>query len=107
MLIFYVTFDSDEAAQRICQHLLAQKLIACYNIFAMQSGYFWDGAICREHEFVGLLKTHEALENSVESAIAQLHPYEVPCIMRWRATANGAYEDWINNSVQFPSVPEE
>lgn len=102
MLLFYITFPDAEAAKQISQTLLEQKLIACYNLFPMQSGYVWEGATCHEDEFVGLLKTHESLENAVASAIEQLHPYEVPCIMRWHVSANMAYENWINASVLLP-----
>ena len=46
------------------------------------------------------LKTSLALERALEAEIERLHPYEVPCIMRFETRANAAYEQWIEESVQ-------
>ncbi len=97
-LIFYVTHPDEATARRISESLVAQRLAACANIFPIQSAYWWEGAVQREGEWVSILKTRIALENLLEKAIMEIHPYETPCVMRLEARANGAYEKWIEAS---------
>ncbi len=52
----------------------------------------------QEHEWVSVLKTPLSLETALEKAIEALHPYKVPCITRFEARANAAYEKWIEES---------
>lgn len=98
-IILYVTHPSEEEAKRISDALVAQKHIACANIFPMQSAYWWKGAVEQEGEWVSILKTTPEKHSEVEQLIEQLHPYEVPCIMKLEASANAAYEAWIRASV--------
>lgn len=95
LLVFYITHPDKATAQRISDALLDRKLIACSNVFPMTSAYWWEAAVQREGEWVSILKTRPELELAVEQAITQLHPYQVPCIVRFEARANAAYERWI------------
>jgi periplasmic divalent cation tolerance protein len=96
MLIFYITHPDEKTARAIADQLLEQRLIACANIFPITSAYTWQGAVQHEGEWVSLLKTRNSLEMDVEKAISALHPYEVPCLVRWEVRANAAYEAWID-----------
>jgi periplasmic divalent cation tolerance protein len=42
-----------------------------------------------------VVKTRLDLEAKLEAAVQKIHPYEVPCILRFEVRANEAYEDWI------------
>lgn len=103
-LVFYVTHPDEATARQVSDKLLDRKLIACANIFPMTSAYWWEGAVQREGEWVSILKTRIGLELAVEQAIMKLHPYQVPCIMRFEARANAAYQRWIfeNTSPETP-----
>ena len=94
-LLFYVTHPDEETAQRVCSHLIDRRLAACANIFPVASAYWWQGATVREDEWVSVIKTRLDLEKRVEEEIRQVHPYEVPCILRFEARANDDYEAWI------------
>ncbi|MDO8365700.1 MAG: divalent-cation tolerance protein CutA [Saprospiraceae bacterium] len=94
-LVFYVTYPDEAAARRISESLVEQRLAACANIFPIQSVYWWEGAVQQEGEWVSILKTRLGLEDELEKAIETLHPYAAPCIMRFEARANAAYEAWI------------
>ncbi len=98
-LCFYLTHPNAETAEKISRILLDRKLVACANQFPMESAYWWQGAIAREGENVSLLKTVPENQKAVESAVAELHPYEVPCIMFWPVRANTAYENWIRDAI--------
>jgi periplasmic divalent cation tolerance protein len=97
-LVFYTTHPDEPAAQRIVTALLERRLIACANIFPIQSQYLWHEAIQNEQEWVAILKSSLRLEAVLEKAISELHPYEVPCILRFEVRANAAYEQWIEES---------
>jgi periplasmic divalent cation tolerance protein len=99
-LIFYVTHPDERTAHDISAHLLDKRLIACANIFPIQSAYWWSGAVQREGEWASILKTQTALEAELEAALYALHPYEIPCFMRFEARANGEYEHWIEASTR-------
>ena len=93
--IFYVTHPDADCAKRITSALLGQRLIACANIFPMESAYWWEGAVQQDGEWVSILKTRLDLEQALEQAILAIHPYETPCVMRFEAKANAAYEEWV------------
>ncbi|MCB0525509.1 MAG: divalent-cation tolerance protein CutA [Lewinellaceae bacterium] len=94
-LVFYVTFPNESAARQISDQLIELKLIACANIFPIQSVYWWENEIVSEGEWVAILKTRLLLEAQVEKKIEELHSYEVPCILRYQVRANKAYCQWI------------
>ena len=102
LLVFYCTHPDEATAQRISNALLDARLVACANIFPISSAYWWNDAIAREGEWVSLFKTRLSLENNVEQAISAIHPYEVPCIVRYEARANDAYVRWIEESTVQP-----
>lgn len=95
MLLFYVTHASREAAKEVCDALLREHLIACYNLLPIESAYWWRSELANEQEVVSLLKTRPELAARVEEAVMRLHPYDLPCIMRWEVAANAEYERWI------------
>lgn len=94
-LVFYITYPDEATARSISENLVKQRLAACANVFPIQSVYWWEGAVQLEGEWVSILKTRLSLEDALEKAIEALHPFEVPCIMRFEARANAAYEHWI------------
>ena len=53
--------------------------------------------IIKENETVSLIKFDKTKIEEVEKRIKELHPYEVPCIMRIPADANIEFEKWINS----------
>lgn len=96
-LLVYVTHPDEATARRVAEHLVHERLAACANIFPITSAYWWQGAVQREGEWVSVLKTRLELESKVEEAVQKIHPYEVPCILRFEVRANEAYEQWIES----------
>lgn len=94
-LLCYITHPDEATARRISEHLLNERLVACANIFPITSAYWWQGAIQHENEWVSVVKTRLDLEKKLEAAVQKIHPYEVPCILRFEVRANEGYEDWI------------
>lgn len=99
-LVFYVPCPDEATALRLSEQMVGQQLAACANIFPIKSLYVWQDELQKDQEWVCLLKTRPELENALEVAVTSLHPYELPCILRYEARANEAYETWIRERTQ-------
>lgn len=99
-IVVYCTCISNEQAENIAKDLLNKKLIACANIFPIQSMYWWNGLIENDKEWVLLIKTKTLLWQQLEKAITQIHTNTIPCIIKFEVSANTSYEDWINNETK-------
>ncbi len=98
-----VTFPDELIARTICRSLLEQRLAACANTFAVSSMYWWKGKIEDSSEFASLLKIRSEDFPAVVAAIKKLHPYDVPCIVRYDiAEAFEDYGNWILGSTARP-----
>ena len=97
--LLYVTHENIDAARKIIDVLLAEKMIACANIFPIQSVYRWKWEIADTTEVVTLLKTSNKLTQVVEQKILEMHPYEIPCVMVLsdEIVANLSYASWIQD----------
>lgn len=100
--LIYVTHENEEKARALSDRIVEEKLAACANLFPITSAYWWQEKIARESEWVSILKTIPEHWLAIQQRIAELHPYEVPCIMRIDVQANEAYEEWIRESVSGP-----
>lgn len=93
--IIYITHPDKETARKIADQLINDRLVACANIFPVESAYWWKGEVQKEGEFVSIVKTRNELVRKVEEKVLSLHPYDIPCIMQMEVKANADYEDWI------------
>ena len=97
------TAESKEAAQKIAQTLVEQRLVACIHIAGpVTSLYWWHNAIETSEEWTCTAKTRKDLYEAVEQAIRETHSYEVPEIVALPIVAGSrGYLDWIvNETVQ-------
>ena len=95
--LLYVTHANKNDAELLCKILLNENLISCANFFPINSIYKWDNKIINENETVSLIKFNKSNIVKVEKRINELHPYEVPCIMRIPVDTNIEFEKWINS----------
>jgi len=100
MLLVYITCDSTDQAKSIAKHLMDKKLCACVNIFPdMQPMFFWppkSGIIDESKEVVLIAKTIESKYQSLESEVASIHTYDVPCIFAIPVVhVAKSYYDWL------------
>lgn len=95
------TTDSIEQARAISAALVERKLAACVQVSSVESCYSWDGAIQNDQEFRLLIKTTKARYEDVQSAILQLHSYDLPAIVAIEFThAYPPFAEWIAGSVE-------
>jgi len=100
MILIYITISSEEEAKKIARHLLEEKLIACANIFPIQSMYNWKGKMADEKEIVVLGKTKAENYEKIVSEVEKIHSYDIPCILKIPMESNQKYEDWLSGEME-------
>lgn len=101
------TFPDEEAAARIVRDLVQKKLSACGTIIPKaRSIYCWKNEICDSEEALVIFKISHLSFAEFEMALKNAHPYEVPEIVAFEATAaSDAYAKWViqNSGSSEPS----
>lgn len=94
--------DSAEAAQRIADLVIAQRLAACCWVSGpVTSTYWWQGKVEQAQEWTCTMKTRQDLYEQLEKAIKANHSYDVPEIIVTPVLAgNKDYLDWIANETK-------
>lgn len=98
----YVTAADEVQARELAGALLERRLIACANLFpGMRSLYRWKGETVEDQEVAMILKTTAVRVDELVAAIAELHPYDVPCAVAWPVDAGvDAYLDWVRDETR-------
>ena len=101
VISIYAVFANTEEAERIGRTVIDERLAACINILpAIRSIYRWKDKIETADEAAAILKTHHWRADALIARIAELHSYEVPCIVSWPIEKIvGSYADWIEDVV--------
>ncbi len=102
-IIVYITHATEKVAMKVSNYLVEQKFAACANIFPIKSTYWWNQTVQTENEWVSIVKTIPENWIRLKKEVEKVHPYEVPCIMKFDVEANEAYENWIRESVELKS----
>ena len=101
MRIVYITAKNSGEAKKISAHLLHKKLIACANMFPIESMFFWEGEIQENVEFVILAKTSDDNFDKIDKEVKSIHEYEVPAIYSWKADkVSKSYADWVKKQIK-------
>jgi len=98
-VIVLVTTSSKKEAEKIAQHLLNERLIACANIIGPVSSLFrWAGKMEKAEEYLIIMKSREDLFEKLADAVKALHSYEVPEILVLPIVGGSkAYLDWLGS----------
>jgi periplasmic divalent cation tolerance protein len=101
-VIVMVTTPSKLEAERIAQHLLEERLIACANIIGPVSSLFhWSGKIEKAEEYLTLMKSRNDLFEKLSEAVKALHSYEVPEILAFPIVEGSkGYLDWLGSCLR-------
>jgi|TARA_B100001079_G_scaffold256195_1_gene252459 periplasmic divalent cation tolerance protein len=96
------TVSKIEDAQTIANHLVSNRMAACVNFIPnLESVYKWKNKVCKENEFLLMIKTTANKETNVYDSLSEIHPYDTPEIITL-PIQNGSkdYLDWISESVE-------
>ena len=89
-LVVVTTVGTEEQANLIARELVCRRHAACVNIVpGLRSVYRWQGKVCRDTEFMLIVKTQESEYAAVEGAIRELHSYELPEILGFKVGNDG------------------
>jgi len=96
------TVGKNEDAQSIANHMVTQNTAACVNIIPnIESVYKWKNEVCRENEFLLLIKTSANKETNVYDSLSKIHPYDTPEIITLPIQKGSKdYLNWISESVE-------
>lgn len=93
----YMTAKDTDEARRIARALVAERLVACANIWPITSVFNWEGAQEESAEVAMICKTRTALVPDVIKRVKALHSYAVPCITSWKIDSGSRdYLDWVD-----------
>ena len=98
----YAVFAGADEAERIGRMVVEERLSACVNIVgSIRSIYRWNGNIESANEVAAIFKTHHWSGDALIERIADLHSYDVPCIVSWPIDKIlRDYADWVEDSVR-------
>ena len=83
--VVITTVGTEEQANLIASELVARRHASCVNVVqGLRSVYRWQGKICRDTEFMLVVKTLETEYAAVEATIQELHSYELPEILAFK-----------------------
>ena len=99
IVFIYVTNPSKKEAERIAKSLMDRKLVACANMFPIESIYPWEGKIVDGKEYALILKTVPEKSGLVEEAVKEMHPYKVPCIITFQVSPNQEFGNWLRSEL--------
>ena len=95
-----ITVGDREEAREIARHLVDAGLGAGAQIVPIESIYRWQGDVVEDHEWLILIKTRSDRFNAVETAVRDLHSYDVPPVLMIEMDeASGPYLAWIDENV--------
>jgi len=97
---FYITRPSKDEARRIAEHPRNRHIIACANIFPIESMYWWNGKIENEDECILIEKTLWEYSGYVEREVIGMHPYRVPCILKFDVSSTAGFSSYVKEGVR-------
>ncbi|MBT8233238.1 MAG: divalent-cation tolerance protein CutA [Saprospiraceae bacterium] len=100
--VIYSSFPTKDSALRIGKLMLEEGLIACVNVFKMDTQYIWKGKFHEEDEYGAYFKTSIYKKNQVIKYINSHHPYEIPLITNEEVVVNNAYKAWMDSFLTNP-----
>ena len=100
MMLVFCTFPEMGKAREIGSAIVSEGLAACVNLIPLvESIYLWDGKLQSENEVLAVFKLRSDVFASLEAALTERHPYEVPEIVGVAVDqVSAGYLAWVRDS---------
>lgn len=100
-LLVTTTHPNAAAARALARQLVEDGHAACVQVLpGLTSIYRWDGEIEEASEVLLLIKTTAEAYEALETALTARHPYDVPEVLAFDATAGfPPYLRWLTDTV--------
>lgn len=100
MVLIYSTCRDIEEARKLSKLFVEKKVVACVDMWPVESCYIWEGALKCENEYALLIKTNESKVQDVEDIIHQNHSYSIPVVATVDVRrVNRDYKEWMSGIV--------
>ncbi|HZR64691.1 MAG TPA: divalent-cation tolerance protein CutA [Terriglobales bacterium] len=101
-VLILTTVGTEAEARKIAENLVDQRMAACVNIVPrIQSVYRWEGRVESAEELLLLIKTTKARAAGVQTAVRELHSYDLPeFVVVSMEDGSAEYLAWIDDSVR-------
>ncbi len=89
-------------AEKIAEKLVGKRLAACVHVMpGVISYYRWKGKLCRDQEWLLVLKTLSTKVKSLQKELDRIHPYELAeFIVLPILKGSAAYLKWLEKEVR-------
>lgn len=100
-LIALITCPDEPSACELSDALVESGAAACVNSLpGIKSTYRWKGEICRDSEWLLVVKTDLKHRDAVASCVTRHHPYDEPeLIFLSIESGSRTYLEWINQQL--------
>lgn len=108
-IVVITTVGTEQEANLLAEELLERRHAACVNIVSgVRSHYRWGGDICKDSEYLLIIKTVATEYGLVAETIHELHSYEQPEILSLPVTEGDAgFLAWIADCLDKETLPDE
>lgn len=107
MSLVITTIDTIEAAEKVADQIIRERLAASVHYSPVRSIYWWKGEIYREKEYELVFRTTRNQHNDLQKRIKELHPYELPEILIIDTSGSSETAGWIKDSTNTDPPKKE
>jgi periplasmic divalent cation tolerance protein len=102
-LMAMTTVGNENDARKIAQSMVERRIVACVNVSGpVRSFYHWEGNLQDDSEYLLFMKTRVDLFPALETAINEIHPYDVPELIAVPIErGSAAYLGWMSEQIQL------
>ena len=100
-IVMVTTVGDEDQGNLIARELILRRHAACVNMVSgVKSFYRWQGKICRDGEYLLVIKTLETEYDAVTATIQELHSYDLPEILAFQISkGEPGFLEWIAGSL--------
>ncbi|MEW6041964.1 MAG: divalent-cation tolerance protein CutA [Elusimicrobiota bacterium] len=101
-IVIFITCANKSEANKVSEHLINRKLVACGNIITkISSVYWWQGKVEKAKEVLLITKSTQKILKKIIKEVKKKHSYSVPEIIAIPIIGgNPDYLKWIEDSVR-------
>lgn len=85
-----------EHGERVARALVEEHVVACVNMYPIQSFYFWKEKLCFEKEITLMMKVAKEGVERLKQRLCELHPYELPAFVVLDIDSEGSLREYID-----------
>ncbi len=95
--IVLTTEKDKKSASALSMKILESKLSACVSIRQINSFFWWEEKITNTDEFEIMMKTTVVNLDNLIKKIRELHSYQIPELIYFKASCSEEYKTWLNS----------